>query len=552
MDLEFPSSAQLPFPLRLSCRRLCLAVIMLAGGLPMLARADGFGPNILPAGGFDNATPTYVPWAGVDAQGNLHGIDGEQLAVGDAGDIRNYPFAPSMSVGDLNGDGKPDLVVADSYGFFWYYPNTGTPQSAAFTQAEVIPIWLAKSETDFLGEPGNNSVPRIQLIDPTSSNKLDIFAGTYTGMLYHIRNEGSATTPQFRPTQDLDLIKVNTRRQGVLWCNYLSPCFTNLFGAPNSFDLIMGEGTYSANSIYLLHNTGSGDSPTFDEDHIKKIIPGMGLEQLTPAVVDWNNDGKPDVICGDRKGDLMLYLNTSSDPSNPTFADGTKISIAGQDNFGGCITVAVGDLSGNHLPNLLIGKNDGTILYAVNTGKLGAPAFNTVPTPLKGVLPPEYKQYMQFSEWSKGGAWGDAYEMLCATNPQLEPGFTFPEGEKTKYAMRFYVWPYKSVYFPGRYKEVENDWSQHDIHCSEGVTLKLNTRYRVHLWIKSDGNVDNLHIKLGAADLERAGFNASDININLPSAPSWQEVNEDIEVEDRDDKTISEFYVDDLEIQEEK
>jgi len=24
----------------------------------------------------------------------------------------------------------------------------------------------------------------------------------------------------------------------------------------------------------------------------------MGLEQLTPAVVDWNNDGKPDIICG--------------------------------------------------------------------------------------------------------------------------------------------------------------------------------------------------------------------------------------------------------------
>jgi len=30
----------------------------------------------------------------------------------------------------------------------------------------------------------------------------------------------------------------------------------------------------------------------------------MGLEQLTPAVVDWNNDGKPDIICGDRTGYL--------------------------------------------------------------------------------------------------------------------------------------------------------------------------------------------------------------------------------------------------------
>jgi hypothetical protein len=51
--------------------------------------------------------------------------------------------------------------------------------------------------------------------------------------------------------------------------------------------------------------------------------------------------------------------------------------IAGVEKLGNSITVTVGDLTGNHLPNLLIGRDDGTVLYALNTGKLGAPEFIT-------------------------------------------------------------------------------------------------------------------------------------------------------------------------------
>ncbi len=151
----------------------------------------------------------------------------------------------------------------------------------------------------------------------------------------------------------------------------------------------MGEGTYSANSIYLLHNTGSRESASFDEDHCEKIIPGMGLEQLTPLVIDWNQDGKPDILTGDRTGYLTLFLNTSSDPEHPSFAPGQKLSLGATNRFGAAVTVTVGDLTGNGLPNLIIGRNDGTLLYALNTGTLGAPAFTTPPTPLKGILPPQ-------------------------------------------------------------------------------------------------------------------------------------------------------------------
>ena len=246
-----------------------------------------------------------MPWAGVDASGNIHCIEGKQLMVSDTGNIGPAPFAPSVGVGDLNGDGKNDLILADSYGFFWYFPNSGTPTAPAFTQGEVAPIWLGEERISWDSEGFNNIVPRIQLVDFDGVKKLDIAAGTYVGKLFRIHNVGSTEKPDFRPTQNRDSLIINTHRRGVLWCNYLSPFFTSAFGtngAGNPLDLVMGEGTYSANSIYLLHNLNNSAQPEFNEDHLQKIIPGMGLEQLTPSVIDWNNDGKPDVICGDRTG----------------------------------------------------------------------------------------------------------------------------------------------------------------------------------------------------------------------------------------------------------
>jgi hypothetical protein len=528
-----------------------------------VGQADEGGLNVLPSGGFNSVQSTYVPWAGVDGDNNIHGIDGKQIMVNDSGNIGDAPFGSSVAVADLNGDGKNDLIMADSYGYFWYFPNTGTPQVPHFTQGEVIPIWLGLQPVDGPVEGIEDVVPRIQLVDFSGEGKKDIVAGTYAGYLAHIPNVGTSQQPNFLPTYSLDSIAIATHRRSALWCNYLAPFFTTSFGGGNVFDLIMGEGTYSANSIWLLHNTDTNDHPAFDEDHIKRAIPGMGIEQLTPQVIDWDNDGNPDVISGDRTGYIDYFHNTSKDPSNPTFDPAVHIKVGGQEKLGNSITVTVCDLSNNKLPNLIIGKDDGTILYAINHGTPGHPDFSTPATPLKGELPPTY-HYTKPTLWKLWGVPGAPYELLGVTNPQLEHDFAFPDGVKSNYALKFWVWPYKNLYFQRYYPKFENQWNEHVISSSSGVTIKMNTRYRLHFWVLAPHNsVSDFNYRM--FDGGRAGqkWVPPGISGDIPSSGSWTEFNRDFEIRNDPDPTITQygygfefhfhgeepFYLDDLQIE---
>jgi hypothetical protein len=471
------------------------------------------------------------PWAGASTTGFITVIPGKQPAVDSAGQVSPTVFGPSVAVGDLNGDGLQDLVIGDSRGFFWFFPNSGTATAPAFTHGEIIPIWFgaAMDQPDYDEHEGgaDNVVPHTQLISLGDGSKiLDLVVGNYNGRLFYLHNGGGIGNPVFRttPSRLKDLL-IKTRKDGLLWSNFICPFLYDWWGTGN-LDLIMGDGSYSANSIFLFKNLSNRDSPIFNETSFNKIIPGMGREHLSPQVVDWNGDGKPDIITGDRLGHLTLFLNTSADAKQPvpTFDDGNLVKLGGKDTFGAFTNVTVCDLTGNKLPNLIITNQAGVISYATNTGKPGAPQFSD-PVQMKGVNP--FPKILRPVGWELRSPYGVPNELLVTTNATIQPEFKPPPNTPLKSAMRYWVYPITNKYFPEFYYPISDQLfdDTHWIMTTTGFPVTDNTTYHFKGWIYTTGNITNLQFRFWGYRTEQG---EEDENVNNPrdlgTGSSWTQI----------------------------
>lgn len=477
---------------------IALGILGLSSMVSFGADDTGTGPNLL-EGNFDSGTDSYNPWGGIDLTGNFHVWDGKQFAVNDAGHVDRYPFSPSVAAGDLRGTGLLDLVVADPRGYFWFFPNSGTPKAPVFTHGEVMPVWCGGGW--FGGSfVADDPIPRIQLIDYDNDGKLDLVVGTNTGELYFVHNKGAVDHPDFSTPPDRSGISIPTHSDNVLWCNYLAPFFYDWSGS-GRLDLLMGEGTYSANSIYLLTNQGGNMRPVLNEKHREKIIPGMGREHLIPQVVDWNNDGKPDVIAGERTGVVNVYLNQAANKGDPPTFDKDKplhVNFGSSEKVGLFATVCVADLNKDGLFDLIVANADGNISYSLNTGTAGSPKFGPLVS-FKGIMP--FPKIMLPNGWQvdRYRPYGIPFGTLECTNAKIEKGFVPPPDTKMTGAMKFSVYDTKPVYFKERYDpQDDRDILNNNTILAHGdgydgtISLEVGVRYTLTMWIRSPGDVSNI------------------------------------------------------------
>ena len=90
------------------------------------------------------------------------------------------------TLGDLDGDGKLDLLVGEASGWIDYYHNVGTKTKPKFT--------LVSDRFNDLN-PGRRSRPA--LVDVTGDGVLDLVVGRESGGIAFYRNAGTRTAPRF-------------------------------------------------------------------------------------------------------------------------------------------------------------------------------------------------------------------------------------------------------------------------------------------------------------------------------------------------------------------
>ena len=160
---------------------------------------------------------------------------------------------------------------------------------------------------------------------------------------------------------------------------YAIPCVVDWNGDGRK-DLIVGYQSVSKVAFYL--NAGSEASPAFTSFvnlqaggvDIRHSCSGCGAP--APFACDYDKDGKRDLLVGDgANGYVYFYRNTNTD-SAPILAPGAALKVgASQLSVGSRAAPCICDWDGDGLDDLLCGGGDGYVVFFKNTGTAQAPVY---------------------------------------------------------------------------------------------------------------------------------------------------------------------------------
>jgi hypothetical protein len=249
---------------------------------------------------------------------------------------------------DLDGDGKPDLIVANGdSNTVTIYHNNSTPGTISFSEVASFtmgtngyPIGVAAGDLDGDGKP-----------DIVISNY-------YTQTLTIYRN--ASTTGHIVMDSALSVPSGNY---------ILGPSIADLNGDGKPEVIVACQGS---NIISVYTNSSTVGHISFSNE--TSIIAPSGGSPFKAVVADIDGDGKPDIVAANSYlNTVSVYLNTTPTGGTISFASDVDFTTG---NFPE--GVAIGDIDGDGKPDLVVANStDNTLSLFRNTSTVGNLSFAT-------------------------------------------------------------------------------------------------------------------------------------------------------------------------------
>jgi len=220
---------------------------------------------------------------------------------------------------DFDGDGHLDLV-SGSYdpGELYLFRGQG---KGTFASRETINDKSGKSilRVSDQKHPVESFGSWMAMVDWDADGDFDIVVGGFDGSMFMRRNEGSRTKPAYAVANEW--LTVGGKRLRVPGGAHANPVIADWDG-DGRWDIVTGSGD---GGVYWYRNVGPKDRPEFEMP--VALVPkhdGIGYSELLDsakgprpgirsqiAVVDYDGDGKLDVLLGD----FCTYLHLRKDLS---------------------------------------------------------------------------------------------------------------------------------------------------------------------------------------------------------------------------------------------